>query len=90
MFLGNDSLRSLVALADQIHRELGLAGHYPVNMIKGTSDAGYAALESDAAVFESLGPRGDGYHGTDEHIVIASIEPRLYLVARLLMELARR
>ncbi len=90
MFLGNDSLRSLVALADQIHRELGLAGHYPVNMIKGTSDAGYAALESDAAVFESLGPRGDGYHGTDEHIVTASIEPRLYLVVRLLMEIARR
>ncbi|MBT8423846.1 MAG: hypothetical protein HKP29_07420 [Silicimonas sp.] len=43
--------------------------------------AGHAALESDAAILEPLRPRGNGYHGDDAPIVMASSVPRLYPVA---------
>ena len=56
-------------------------------MIAGATDAGYAALESDAAILDSFGPRGDG---DNEHIVTELIEPRLYLVARMLIELGEQ
>lgn len=90
MFLANEATRSQWALADEIHAELDLKAHYPVEMVNAATDAGYAALEGDAAVLESLGPRGDGYHGDAEHLVISSIEPRLYLVARILIELGQQ
>lgn len=79
--------REILEIANQIHSEIGLRAFYPVEMIKASTDAGYAALPGTAAVVESLGPSGDGYHGVNEHILVDSIEPRLYLTARLLMEL---
>lgn len=87
MLLPTKEARALFRLANRIHAEIGLPSFYPVEMIKGATDAGYAALSGKTAVLESFGPSGDGYHATDEHILISSIEPRLYLTARLLMEL---
>ncbi len=90
MFQASKAADAVLRIADRIHEELKLKSFYPVRMIKGSTDAGYAALSGKAAVVESFGPTGDGYHGTGEHILIKSIEPRLYLVARLLTELGKQ
>jgi glutamate carboxypeptidase len=55
----------------------------------GGTDAGYAGRSGKAAVLESLGLAGWGYHAKNEYIEIDSIMPRLYLSTRLLSELAR-
>ena len=56
----------------------------------GGTDAGFASGSGKAAVLESLGLAGWGFHARDEYIEIDSIAPRLYLTARLLQELARQ
>jgi glutamate carboxypeptidase len=57
----------------------------------GGTDAAFAALKSDAPVIESFGVRGFGAHSNDaEYINIDSIEPRLYLLTRMVMDVAQR
>lgn len=73
------------AIYREIDRELAL-----VPMTGGGTDAGYAARSGKAAVLESLGLPGFGYHARDEYIEIDTIAPRLYLTARLLTELAKQ
>src|SRR5215472_14928807 len=54
------------------------------------TDAAFAALKSAAPVIESFGVRGFGAHSNDaEYIDIDSIEPRLYLLTRMVMDVAR-
>ncbi|MGH8668488.1 MAG: M20 family peptidase, partial [Burkholderiales bacterium] len=56
----------------------------------GGTDAAFAALNTKNAVVERFGLRGFGAHSTnDEYVMISSIEPRLYLAARLIMDLSR-
>ena len=55
----------------------------------GGTDAGFASGPGKAAVLESLGLAGWGFHAKDEYIEIDSIVPRLYLTSRLLQELAK-
>ena len=55
----------------------------------GGTDAGYAGRSGKAAVLESLGLAGWGYHAKNEYIEIDSIVPRLYLSTRLLGDLAK-
>jgi glutamate carboxypeptidase len=55
----------------------------------GGTDAGFASGSGKAAVLESLGLAGWGFHAKDEYIEIDSIVPRLYLTGRLLQELAK-
>ena len=55
----------------------------------GGTDAGYVSRSGKAAVLESLGLPGAGYHARDEYIEIDTIVPRLYLTGRMLKELAR-
>jgi glutamate carboxypeptidase len=41
-------------------------------------------------VVERFGLRGFGAHSTDdEYVLVSSIEPRLYLASRLVMDIAR-
>jgi glutamate carboxypeptidase len=55
----------------------------------GGTDAAFAALKTKNAVVERFGPRGFGAHSTDdEYVLVSSIEPRLYLAARLIMDIA--
>lgn len=56
----------------------------------GGTDAGFAAASGRPAVLESLGLAGWGYHAKNEYIEIDSIVPRLYLSARMLMELGKQ
>jgi glutamate carboxypeptidase len=55
----------------------------------GGTDAGFASGSGKAAVLESLGLAGWGFHAKDEYIEIDSIVPRLYLTGRLLQELGK-
>ena len=55
----------------------------------GGTDSGYAGRSGKAAVLESLGLAGWGYHAKNEYIEIDSMVPRLYLTTRLLNDLAR-
>jgi glutamate carboxypeptidase len=56
----------------------------------GGTDAAFAALNTKAPVIERFGLRGFGAHSTNaEYILINSIEPRLYLSTRMIMDIAQ-
>jgi len=55
----------------------------------GGTDASYAALRTAAPVIEGLGLRSFGAHSNNaEYIQVSSIEPRLYLLTRMVMDAA--
>ena len=56
----------------------------------GGTDAAFAALKTKAPVIERFGLMGFGAHSNDaEYIFIDSIEPRRYLAARMIIDIAR-
>jgi glutamate carboxypeptidase len=76
--------------AQAIYKELGMQLVVDRVAEGGGTDAAFAALETKNAVVERFGLRGYGAHSTeDEYVMLSSIEPRLYLAARLIMDLAR-
>ena len=88
-FAGDARTLALAKKAQAIYAELD---NRPLMLVPGTgggTDAGYASRSGKAAVLESLGLPGWGYHAKDEYIEIDLIVPRLYLSTRLLMDLAR-
>ena len=72
------------AIYKEIDRELTL-----VPMTGGATDAAFAGRSGKAAVVESFGLAGFGYHARDEYIEIDSIVPRLYLMTRMLTEIGK-
>jgi glutamate carboxypeptidase len=53
------------------------------------TDAAFAALRTKAPVIEGMGLRNFGAHTNNaEYVNISSIEPRLYLLTRLIMDVA--
>lgn len=88
-FAGDERTMALARKAQAIYAELD--GRV-LQLIPGTgagTDAGYASVSGRPAVLESPGLAGWGYHARNEYIEIDSIVPRLYLTARMLMELGR-
>ena len=76
--------------AQGIYREMGMDLVVDAVAEGGGTDAAFAALKTKNAVVERFGLRGFGAHSSnDEYILIPSIEPRLYLAARVIMDLAR-
>jgi len=56
----------------------------------GGTDAAFASLETKAPVIERFGLQGFGAHSNDaEYVAVDSIEPRLYLLARLIMDVSQ-
>ena len=56
----------------------------------GGTDAAFAGLKAKGPVIESFGLRGFGSHSINaEYILLDSIEPRLYLAARMIMDVAQ-
>jgi len=56
----------------------------------GGTDAAFAALNTKAPVLERFGLRGFGEHSNEaEYIEIDSIEPRLYLLTRMIMDVSQ-
>jgi glutamate carboxypeptidase len=82
--------RALAKHAQSIYRELGkelVVDDIPEG---GGTDAAFAALHSKAPVIERLGLQGYGAHSGDaEYVLLDSIEPRLYLLTRLIMDVAQ-
>ncbi|MEN9559991.1 MAG: hypothetical protein RLZZ502_1202 [Pseudomonadota bacterium] len=69
--------------------ELGLPIKVETMPAGGGTDAAFAALNTENPVIERFGIRGFGAHSNDaEYVLIDSIEPRMYLLARMVMEVA--
>jgi glutamate carboxypeptidase len=84
------SSRALSTHAQAIYRELGLTLKVLDDSAGGFTDAANASLKTSAPVIEGFGLRGFGAHTVNaEYILISSLEPRLYLAARMLMDIAR-
>jgi glutamate carboxypeptidase len=82
--------KATAAHAQAIYKEIGLSLVVDAVAEGGGTDAAFAALKTQNAVVERFGLRGFGAHSNDdEYILISSIEPRLYLATRLIMDLAQ-
>lgn len=76
--------------AQGIYKEMGMDLVVDSVAEGGGTDAAFAALKTKNAVVERFGLRGFGAHSSsDEYVLISSIEPRLYLAARMVMDVAR-
>ena len=76
--------------AQQVYQELGKKLNVATVSTGGGTDAAFAALRTKAPVVEGWGLMGFGAHSNDaEFIYIDSIEPRLYLTVRMIMEFSR-
>lgn len=85
----SDASRVLSAHAAKVYAELGQKLNVRDRPTGGGTDAAFAALETKAPVVEGFGLRGFGAHSTDaEYVLISSIEPRLYLAVRMIMDIA--
>ena len=81
---------ALATHAQKIYAELGRPLLVSNVAVGGGTDAAFAGLKATGPVLESMGLRGFGAHSNDaEYIEIDSIEQRLYLAARLIMDLAQ-
>jgi glutamate carboxypeptidase len=81
--------KAFATQAQSVYAELGLKLNVDANAGGGGTDAAFASLATKAPVVERFGLQGFGAHSTDaEFILVSSIEPRLYLAARMVMEAA--
>ena len=81
--------RALAAHAQAVYRELGKTLVVDAEPEGGGTDAAFAALNSKAPVIERFGLQGFGAHSTEaEYVLINSIQPRLYLATRMVMDIA--
>ncbi len=84
-----DASRALGAYAVSIYGELGKKIVLRDRPSGGGTDAAFAALSTKASVVEGFGLQGYGAHSTNaEYIMIPSIEPRLYLATRMIMDIS--
>lgn len=82
--------RKLAAHAQTIYAELGKQLEVDDQPEGGGTDAAFAALKTQAAVVERFGLQGYGGHTADnEYVLLDTIEARLYLAARVVMDVAR-
>lgn len=82
--------RALAAHAQSIYKELGR----PLKVLErspgGATDASNAAVRARGPVVEGFGISGFGSHTVNaEYVLIDTIEPRLYLATRMIMDIAQ-
>src|SRR5258706_14119981 len=81
---------ALAKHAQRIYSELGRQLVIGDVAEGGGTDAAFAALKTKAAVIERFGLQGFGAHSNDaEYVYVDSIEPRLYLLTRMIMDFAQ-
>ncbi len=86
----NASAAAIAKHAQTIYAELGKELKVTDTVAGGGTDAAFAALGNTKPVIERFGLLSFGAHSNDnEYIHIDSIEPRLYLATRLIMDVAR-
>ncbi len=82
--------QALAKHAQHVYAELGRELAVVDVAEGGGTDAAFAALKTKAAVIESFGLRGFGAHSNDaEYVDTDSIEPRLYLLTRMIMDVSQ-
>ncbi len=85
-----DASRALAKHAQQIYRELGKELVVDQVAEGGGTDAAFASLKTRAPVIERFGLQGFGAHTIEaEYVLVSSIEPRLYLMTRMIMDVAQ-
>jgi glutamate carboxypeptidase len=85
-----DASRALGKHAQRVYGELRRTLEVDPVAEGGGTDAAFASLKTKAPVIERLGLQGFGSHSIEaEYVLIASIEPRLYLTTRLIMDVSR-
>lgn len=76
--------------AKEIYQELGKTLKVDAKVQGGGTDAAFAAADTKNPVLERFGLLSFGAHSNDnEYILVDSIEPRLYLTTRLIMDFSR-
>jgi len=81
--------RALAEHSRKIYREVGQELEVETTAVGGGTDAAYAGLRARGPVVERYGMRGAGGHTANaEYIVLDNLEPRLYLAARTIMDIA--
>lgn len=82
--------RKLAAHGAAIYDELGMQLKVVDVANGGGTDAAFASLKTTAAVVEGMGLSGYGAHSNDaEYVKLETIVPRLYLSARMIMDLSQ-
>jgi glutamate carboxypeptidase len=82
--------QALAKHAQRIYSEIGMNLVIGEVAEGGGTDAAFAALKTKAPVIERFGLRGFGAHSNDaEYVDIDSIVPRLYLAARMIMDVSQ-
>ena len=85
-----EASRALAKKAQAIYAETGRTLAVDDSGNGGGTDAAFAAASGKPATVESFGLLGYGYHSSEEEYVdLDSIEPRLYLLTRMVMDTAR-
>ncbi len=86
----NASAAAIAKHAQTIYAEIGKQLTVTDTVAGGGTDAAFAALGNTKPVIERFGLLSFGAHSNDnEYVHIDSIEPRLYLAARLIMDVSR-
>ena len=86
----SDASRSAGEHAKKVYAELGKTLVVDEKAEGGGTDAAFAALETRNAVLERFGAQGYGGHTADDEYILAdSIEPRMYLAARMVMDISQ-
>lgn len=81
---------ALARHAQGVMGELGRTLGADDKVAGGGTDAAFAGLSGKPGVVERFGLQGFGAHSNDsEYVLLDSIEPRLYLVTRTVMDIAR-
>jgi glutamate carboxypeptidase len=89
-FVANDAARALAKHAVSVFTEIDKSLEIRERPTGGGTDAAFAGLRPKGGVLESFGLRGYGAHTSDnEYIFIDSVEPRLYLSVRMVMDVGR-
>jgi glutamate carboxypeptidase len=82
--------RALAKHAQGVYAEIGNTLGVVDVAEGGGTDAAFAALRTQAAVIERFGLSGFGSHSNDaEYVDLDSIEPRLYLLTRMIMDVSQ-
>jgi glutamate carboxypeptidase len=82
--------RAMAAHAADVYATLGRRLHILDRSEGGGTDAAFAALKTKAPVVEGFGPIGAGAHSDErEFIDLRSVEPRMYLLARLILDVSQ-
>jgi glutamate carboxypeptidase len=82
--------RALAKHAQGVYAEIGNTLGVVDVAEGGGTDAAFAALRTKAAVIERFGLSGFGSHSNDaEYVDLDSIEPRLYLLTRMIMDVSQ-